>query len=253
MSSIIEEMNPLARINSTSDDNKYKSKKIHKNQNEKLKNKCKQEMLKSNETDSDDLSDRYGNLNGNNSSEELKKVYLNFNRSVSTSSQSEKSHDVFETLSQFTFLDEDVPSIKDFSLSNISQSSANNKSPSDKKFNDDSISNLVSNDSKNVCSTDCDGFTQATHFHLEQKCETKFTKKENETEENKTKDVSERAIEYVLYESELQMPQIMKLITNDLSEPYSIYTYRYFIHNWPKLCFLVCILINQHDLLHEKN
>ena len=45
-------------------------------------------------------------------------------------------------------------------------------------------------------------------------------------------------ISYVRYESESQMPDIMKLITKDLSEPYSIYTYRYFIHNWPKLCFL---------------
>lgn len=43
---------------------------------------------------------------------------------------------------------------------------------------------------------------------------------------------------YVSYTSELQMPDIMKLIQKDLSEPYSIYTYRYFIHNWPKLCFL---------------
>ncbi|NXU93777.1 NAA30 acetyltransferase, partial [Xiphorhynchus elegans] len=46
-------------------------------------------------------------------------------------------------------------------------------------------------------------------------------------------------IRYVQYESELQMPDIMRLITKDLSEPYSIYTYRYFIHNWPQLCFLV--------------
>ncbi|XP_026481808.1 N-alpha-acetyltransferase 30 [Ctenocephalides felis] len=45
-------------------------------------------------------------------------------------------------------------------------------------------------------------------------------------------------IKYVAYESELQMPDIMRLIQKDLSEPYSIYTYRYFIHNWPKLCFL---------------
>jgi len=45
-------------------------------------------------------------------------------------------------------------------------------------------------------------------------------------------------ISYVQYEDESQMPDIMKLITKDLSEPYSIYTYRYFIHNWPKLCFL---------------
>nr|CAD7392894.1 unnamed protein product [Timema cristinae] len=45
-------------------------------------------------------------------------------------------------------------------------------------------------------------------------------------------------IKYVSYKSELQMPDIMRLIQKDLSEPYSIYTYRYFIHNWPKLCFL---------------
>lgn len=45
-------------------------------------------------------------------------------------------------------------------------------------------------------------------------------------------------ISYRVYESEELMPEIMRLITKDLSEPYSIYTYRYFIHNWPKLCYL---------------
>ncbi|XP_068199230.1 N-alpha-acetyltransferase 30 [Antennarius striatus] len=50
-----------------------------------------------------------------------------------------------------------------------------------------------------------------------------------------------RGICYVRYESELQMPWIMRLITKDLSEPYSIYTYRYFIHNWPQLCFLAMV------------
>lgn len=29
------------------------------------------------------------------------------------------------------------------------------------------------------------------------------------------------------------------LIEKDLSEPYSIFTYRYFINNWPKLCIMV--------------
>ncbi|KAF7488399.1 N-alpha-acetyltransferase 30 [Sarcoptes scabiei] len=53
-------------------------------------------------------------------------------------------------------------------------------------------------------------------------------------------------IEYVNYKDETQMQDIMRLIEKDLSEPYSIYTYRYFIHNWPQLCFLamhqnVCI------------
>ena len=56
-----------------------------------------------------------------------------------------------------------------------------------------------------------------------------------------TADASVKSINltYVSYESELQMEAIMALITKDLSAPYSIYTYRYFIHNWPKLCFLV--------------
>lgn len=45
-------------------------------------------------------------------------------------------------------------------------------------------------------------------------------------------------ISYLRYQNETQMSAIMQLITKDLSEPYSIYTYRYFIHNWPQLCFL---------------
>lgn len=49
-------------------------------------------------------------------------------------------------------------------------------------------------------------------------------------------------VEYVNYENETQMASIMTLIQKDLSEPYSIYTYRYFIHNWPHLCFLVSML-----------
>ncbi|KAJ8288807.1 hypothetical protein COCON_G00014660 [Conger conger] len=54
-------------------------------------------------------------------------------------------------------------------------------------------------------------------------------------------DEEDGPIQYVRYESELQMPDIMRLITKDLSEPYSIYTYRYFIHNWPQLCFLAMV------------
>lgn len=43
---------------------------------------------------------------------------------------------------------------------------------------------------------------------------------------------------YEPYESEHQLQYIMDLIATDLSEPYSIYTYRYFLHAWPDLCFL---------------
>ncbi|XP_066583259.1 N-alpha-acetyltransferase 30-like [Prorops nasuta] len=60
----------------------------------------------------------------------------------------------------------------------------------------------------------------------------------NEISEKENIGSKDDDIDYVSYSSELQMPDIMKLIQKDLSEPYSIYTYRYFIHNWPKLCFL---------------
>ena len=63
------------------------------------------------------------------------------------------------------------------------------------------------------------------------------------THQNPTSQLVEK-VTYVQYQSELQMPDIMRLIQKDLSEPYSIYTYRYFIHNWPMLCFLVSITTN---------
>lgn len=40
------------------------------------------------------------------------------------------------------------------------------------------------------------------------------------------------------YKSEYQLPMIQSLIENDLSEPYSIFTYRYFLNQWPHLCLL---------------
>ena len=43
---------------------------------------------------------------------------------------------------------------------------------------------------------------------------------------------------YVAYSSERFLQGIMDLLRVDLSEPYSIFTYRYFINNWPNLCFL---------------
>jgi peptide alpha-N-acetyltransferase len=40
---------------------------------------------------------------------------------------------------------------------------------------------------------------------------------------------------------ESQMGPIVSMIEKDLSEPYSIFTYRYFIHGWPKLCYLAMV------------
>ncbi|CAF2721052.1 unnamed protein product [Rotaria sp. Silwood2] len=51
-------------------------------------------------------------------------------------------------------------------------------------------------------------------------------------------DPNDPEIYFHSYQSENEMSSIMSLISGTLSEPYSIYTYRYFIHNWPDLCFL---------------
>jgi peptide alpha-N-acetyltransferase len=43
---------------------------------------------------------------------------------------------------------------------------------------------------------------------------------------------------FVDYVDENQLAPIMALVDRDLSEPYSIFTYRYFVHHWPELCVL---------------
>jgi len=43
------------------------------------------------------------------------------------------------------------------------------------------------------------------------------------------------------YSSEKQLGAIMALVDRDLSEPYSIFTYRYFLCGWPDLCILAYI------------
>lgn len=50
---------------------------------------------------------------------------------------------------------------------------------------------------------------------------------------------SQSMIEYGEYAGEDQLEELIRLISKDLSEPYSIFTYRYFIHSWPGLCITV--------------
>ncbi|KAL2320388.1 hypothetical protein Fmac_029357 [Flemingia macrophylla] len=45
-------------------------------------------------------------------------------------------------------------------------------------------------------------------------------------------------IEYVSYGGEHHLPLVMNLVDQELSEPYSIFTYRYFVYLWPHLSFL---------------
>ncbi|KAH8699402.1 acyl-CoA N-acyltransferase [Phaeosphaeriaceae sp. PMI808] len=57
-------------------------------------------------------------------------------------------------------------------------------------------------------------------------------------------------IQYVQYEStkeELYLPSIRQLISKDLSEPYSIYVYRYFLYQWGDLCYMA--LDHSHSLI----
>ena len=35
-----------------------------------------------------------------------------------------------------------------------------------------------------------------------------------------------------------ELPAIQALVSSELSEPYSVFTYRHFVHTWPQLCFV---------------
>ena len=53
-------------------------------------------------------------------------------------------------------------------------------------------------------------------------------------------------LRYVQYHSSKEktyLSAIRQLISNDLSEPYSIYVYRYFLYQWGDLCFMVSALV----------
>uniref|UniRef100_A0A7S2YUE1 N-acetyltransferase domain-containing protein n=2 Tax=Eukaryota TaxID=2759 RepID=A0A7S2YUE1_9CHLO len=45
-------------------------------------------------------------------------------------------------------------------------------------------------------------------------------------------------ITFRTYSAEEDLLALMSLVDKELSEPYSIFTYRYFVYNWPQLCFL---------------
>jgi hypothetical protein len=58
-------------------------------------------------------------------------------------------------------------------------------------------------------------------------------------------------IHYAQYEAAKEaeyLPQIRQLISSDLSEPYSIYVYRYFLYQWAELCFMVCYHLPNENL-----
>ena len=53
--------------------------------------------------------------------------------------------------------------------------------------------------------------------------------------------MAETTFKFRQYESEEDLPDMIALIEKDLSEPYSVFTYRYFVSPWPQLaelCFM---------------
>jgi hypothetical protein len=51
-------------------------------------------------------------------------------------------------------------------------------------------------------------------------------------------------MQYEPSEEEYYLPLIRQLISKDLSEPYSIYVYRYFLYQWGDLCYTVRSLLS---------
>ena len=57
-------------------------------------------------------------------------------------------------------------------------------------------------------------------------------------EKEKEAEGGQGEITYRTYAKEEDLYALMSLVDQELSEPYSIFTYRYFVYNWPQLCFL---------------
>ncbi|XP_053608742.1 N-alpha-acetyltransferase 30-like [Plodia interpunctella] len=154
--------------------------------------------------------------------------------------KSKKAKDPSETTDDRSILDQKLSEtlVNTLHLNNINRTLTNGTSDHSK----DSSSNVGSDNSDAQGEVAID--VNSVKFNAEQGTETSSTPNVrctiDEGLENSSADLQEAQgeIDIISYESEVQMPEIMRLIQKDLSEPYSIYTYRYFIHNWPKLCFL---------------
>ncbi|KAK4053242.1 N-alpha-acetyltransferase 30 [Microbotryomycetes sp. JL221] len=55
-------------------------------------------------------------------------------------------------------------------------------------------------------------------------------------------------IGYRRYKGEHDIPVIMSLVDSELSEPYNWYTYRYFLQDWPNLCFFAYNVETNQDV-----
>ncbi len=56
-----------------------------------------------------------------------------------------------------------------------------------------------------------------------------------------------RFIQYHSSKESTYLNAIQHLISGDLSEPYSIYVYKYFLYQWGDLCYMVITLFSWID------
>jgi len=64
---------------------------------------------------------------------------------------------------------------------------------------------------------------------------TSYNNNNNSNSNNNDGDDDDDVI-FIDYNDESMLSEIQTLVSRDLSEPYSIFTYRYFLHSWPQLC-----------------
>jgi GNAT superfamily N-acetyltransferase len=174
--------------------------------------------------------------------------------SSNVKNKSKKAKDPSETTDDLSILDQEKLNevlastlhINNFNNSNLTNGTSDhlkNENSNKTCVKIEAQGDIVSDVANDVNSVQCSDTANEhvdkvnfTHHMTRHPCENAEQSVEDSGHDHKQHPQDE--IDIVSYESELQMPEIMRLIQKDLSEPYSIYTYRYFIHNWPKLCFL---------------
>merc|ERR1712137_674720 len=73
---------------------------------------------------------------------------------------------------------------------------------------------------------------------MDQPSESKADHLTQQTNPNRPEPYIFNQVLYEPYDNEAQLEEIMNIMGRELSEPYSIYTYRYFINHCPNLCWL---------------
>lgn len=90
----------------------------------------------------------------------------------------------------------------------------------------------------NTSENDVENLTLSDTLHRTSNSKAKHALSNTSTcsEEQIDDDMIIPGIKFVNYRDESQIDCVMRLVGRDLSEPYSVFTYRYFLHRYPQLC-----------------